>query len=280
MRLEDAIVAAGMTPPHKIVEGRWLRFPGMGKKSSNRSGWCRVISPTMAIFGDWSTGLTETWRDDTHRDDEQSRRLLEEARHREQQFAAEQRAKQAVVAREAQALVRNAVISGHPYLVRKGFPDCVTLVHQGKLVIPVRDVADYRQIISAQLIDQAGDKRFLTGGRTRGGIHRLGAARASRIVLCEGFATGLSLDAALSRLQGTHAVIVCFSAHNLERVASRFPGALIAADNDESHTGEDAAERTGLKWIMPPMVGDDYNDLMQRDGIYSVVAALRKAFTV
>ena len=183
-----------------------------------------------------------------------------------------------MVADEAQAFVREAAISVHPYLVRKGFPDRAMLVRQGKLVIPVRDVDDYRQIISAQLIDETGNKKFLTGGRTRGGIHRLGAARAARIVLCEGFATGLTLDAALSRLSGSHAVIVCFSAYNLERVATRFPDALIAADNDLSHTGEDAAERTGLKWIMPPEVGMDFNDLMQRDGIYSVVAALRKAF--
>jgi putative DNA primase/helicase len=204
--------------------------------------------------------------------------LLAEARQRERQFAAEQRAKQASVAREAQALVRDAIISGHPYLIRKGFPDRATLVREGRLVIPVRDVDDYRQIISAQLIDENGEKRFLTGGRTRGGIHRLGAARASRVVLCEGYATGLSLDLALLRLSGAHAVIVCFSANNLVFVASRFPGAVVCADNDESRAGEKAADRTGLRWIMPPEIGTDFNDMHQRQGLYSVVQALREVF--
>lgn len=275
--LAEAIAAAGMTPPRNIVEGRWLRFPGVGKGRGNRAGWCRVISPTLAIYGDWSSGFTETWRDDSHRDDAQSRRLLAEARQRERQFAAEQRAKQASVAREAQALVRDAIISGHPYLIRKGFPDRATLVREGRLVIPVRDVDDYRQIISAQLIDESGEKRFLTGGRTRGGIHRLGATHAERIVLCEGYATGLSIDAALLRLSGAHAVVVCFSARNLEHVATRFPDAVVAADNDESKTGEECAKRTGLRWTMPPEIGD-FNDMHLSRGLYAVVGAMREVF--
>jgi putative DNA primase/helicase len=128
------------------------------------------------------------------------------------------------------------------------------------------------------LVSESGEKKFLTGGRTRLGIHRLGAARAGRIVLCEGYATGLSIDAALGRLPGAHAVVVCFSARNLELVASRFPGAVVAADNDESLTGELCAERTGLRWIMPPDIGDDFNDMHQRHGLHAVINQLRSAF--
>lgn len=281
MTLYDAIAAAGMTPPRKLVEGRWLRFPGIGKGRSNRAGWCRVISPTLAIFGDWSSGFTETWRDQNHRDDEHTRRLLEEARQRERKFAAEQRERQSVVAREAQALVRDAIISGHPYLIRKGFPDRATLVREGKLVIPVRDVDDYRQIISAQLIDESGNKKFLTGGRTKYGMHRIGArvSDAKRIALCEGYATGLSLDAALKRLPGPHCVIVCFSARNLESIASRYRlhDAVVAADHDESKTGEECAKRTGLRWTMPPEIGD-FNDMHLSRGLYAVVGAMREVF--
>jgi putative DNA primase/helicase len=277
VRLDEAIAATGMTPPRNISAGRWLRFPGIGKGKANRAGWCRVITPTLAIFGDWSSGFTETWRDDSHRDDENTKRLLEEARQRERRFAAEQREKQSAVALEAEQLVRKAMIHGHPYLVRKGFPDRSTLVCDGKIVIPIRDVDDYKTVISAQLIDENGEKRFLTGGRTRGGIHRLGVMRADRIVLCEGYATGLSLHLALMRLSD-HGVIVCFSARNLELVASRFPNAIVCADNDASKTGEECAKRTGLRWIMPARVGDDFNDVMMKDGMYSLVATLREAF--
>lgn len=280
MRLGEAIAAAGMTPPRNLVPGRWLRFPGIGKGRGNRAGWCRIITPTLAIFGDWSSGLSETWSDSAHRDDEQSRRLLRDAQDRERRFSAEQRRKQDEVARQAQELVRSAVISGHPYLVRKGFPNHAALVREGQLVIPVRDVDNYRRVISVQLVSEDGDKKFLTGGRTRLGIHRLGAVRADRIALCEGYATGLSIDAALGRLPSAHAVVVCFSARNLELVASRFPGAVVCADNDESCTGEESAKRTGLRWRMPPDTGTDFNDMHQRHGLHAVTTVLREVFAV
>lgn len=277
MTLTEAIAATGMTPPRNIVAGRWLRFPGIGKGKANRSGWCRLITPTLAIFGDWSSGLTETWRDGSHRDDAQTTRMLREARDRERRFAAEQRQRQETVAIEARRLVNEAILSGHPYLIRKGFPARVALVRNGKLVVPVRDVSNYSRILSAQLIDEAGEKRFLTGGKTRGGIYRIGPERAKRVVLCEGYATGLSIDAALQRLPGPHCVVVCFSARNLEWVAERYPSACIAADNDASRTGEESAKRTGLPWVMPPDVGTDFNDLHLQRGLHAVVEILRGA---
>lgn len=280
MTLIQAIAAAGMTPPREIVPGRWLRFPGVGKSRGNRAGWCRVITPTLAIFGDWSSGLTETWRDDAHRDDERTRRLLAEARQRERAFAAEQLKRQREAADTAERFVDEAALSTHPYLARKGFPDLVGLVHSEKLLVPIRD--GNGQVISAQLIAEDGEKRFLPGGRTRGGIHRLGVLpfRAKKVVLCEGYATGLSIDAALHRLPGPHAVIVCFSARNLELVAGSFPDAVVAADNDLSATGEEAAKRTGLKWTMPYEVGTDFNDLHVNIGLHVVVERMREIFAL
>lgn len=276
MTLIEAMSAAGLSPPHRITAGRWVRFPGIGKGKSNRSGWCRLITPTLAIFGDWSSGIRATWRDDTHRDNAESQRLLREARERERQFAREQLQRQQSAAVTAAQLVGRATASTHPYLARKGFPNFVGLVADGKLVIPVRNVTDYRSIISAQLIDENGEKRFLHGGRTKDGIHRIGSPTARKVVLCEGYATGLSLNAALCKLPGPHAVIVCFSAGNLERVAKQFPQALICADNDRSGVGEQTAIRTGLKWTMPYDVGTDFNDLHTNMGLHVVVDRMRE----
>jgi putative DNA primase/helicase len=279
MTLVEALQAAGMTPPAQIVPERWMRFPGCGKGKSNRAGWCRLITPTLATYGDWSTGLSEIWSDDSHRDDAESARLLTEARAREIRFAAEQRMRQTRVADEARALIRDAMISPHPYLARKGFPDREGLVVRGKLLVPVRDSRDYGEVLSVQEIDEHGEKRFLAGGRTRGGVHRIGAPLdvAKRVVLCEGYATGLSLDAALQRLPGPHTVVVCFSAYNLEIVAESVPQSVVCADNDVSKVGELAARRTGLFWVMPPEIGD-FNDLHQRQGLLAVVEALRPMF--
>ena len=278
MNLEQAISAAGMTPPRRITPGRWIRFPGIGKGKSNRAGWCRLITPTLAIFGDWSSNFTATWKDDAHRDNRETQRLLVEAHRREQEFQQQQRARQRETAVQARALIESCRIGTHCYLERKGFPHRRELIDEKKnLVIPMRDSLDYAQILSAQIIAENGEKKFLPGGRAKGAVFRIGAPHASRIVLCEGFATGLSVDAALKRLPGLHAVLVCFSAQNLERVAKRQPRtAVIAADNDRSATGEESAKATGLRWTMPYEVGTDFNDLHINMGLHVVVERMRE----
>ena len=277
MTLLDAIAAVGMTPPRDIAPGRWLRFPGIGKGRSNRAGWCRVITPTLAIFGDWSSNISHVWRDENHRDDENSARLLAEARQREREFHRQQRERQQQAESTAIAMIRDAHLTTHPYLRTKGFPDQMGLVKGEKLLVPMRDVRDYDRVLSVQEISATGEKRFLAGGRTRGAVYRLRHPRSRQVALCEGYATGLTLDAALKRLSGSYSVVICFSAFNLGLVAESFPDAVVCADNDESKTGEEAARRTGLKWCMPQEVGTDYNDLHQAKGIHAVVEELRAA---
>lgn len=273
MNLHQAIAAAGMTPPPNIPPGRFVRFPGAGKRRGNTSGWCRVISPTLAVYGDWSTGLTETWRDDAHRDSEESRRLLAEAKRREQEYRLAQRRRQHETAQQAANLISAATVGPHPYLARKGFAGEVGFVHEGVLIIPMRDVEDDTRVLSAQLIDRDGGKKFLPGGRAKGAVYRMGRGRPW---LCEGYATGLTLREALKRLPGPNQVVVCFSAGNLESVAGHFPDGVVCADNDESGAGESAAKRTGLTYTMPPDVGTDFNDLSQSQGIYAVINRLRE----
>jgi putative DNA primase/helicase len=283
MRLAETIAAAGMTPPKAFTPGRWLRFPGIGKGRANRSGWCRVISPTLAIFGDWSSAFTQVWRDESHRDDARSLQALRDAQERERRFAREQRAKQASVARDAQAMVSRAVPGLHPYLARKGFPSLNGLLLDGKLLVPVMDFERYPEIITAQLISEDGEKKFLTGGRAKGGVYQLGVSclKARHVALCEGYATGLSVQSALRMITGAHCVLVCFSARNLELVASLIGScvdAAICADNDLSGTGQDSAKRTGRRWVMPETAGTDYNDLHISHGIRAVLESIRTVF--
>lgn len=275
MTLMEAIAASGMTPPRRIVEGRFVRFPGIGKGRANRAGWCKQITPTLAIFGDFSSNLSTTWCDSAHRDTEESRRLLEEARRTQREAMHRERQRWAETAEHALYLLKGAKIDHHPYLELKGFADHRGLVSGEDLLIPVRDLESYDQLISLQTIKPDGTKRFLKNGRTRGGIYRLGSlGGAKRIWLCEGYATGLSIEAGAKRLPGPHVVIVCFSAGNLEYAARKFPEAMVCADHDLSGAGERAARNTGLKWAMPTMVGD-YNDLHQQQGLHAVTEALR-----
>lgn len=280
MTLTETLLAAGMTPPKSIVPERWLRFPGIGKGRSNRAGWCRLIAPTLAIYGDWSSNFSAVWKDESHRDDDETRRLLADAREREQRFAAMQREQQRKACGEAERMIQSAVPSHHPYLTRKGFPEAVGLVKAEKLLVPMWDVNSYRRLLSFQEISADGEKRFLAGSRTKGAVYRIGTAYARRTALCEGYATGLTIDAALSRLNASRSVVVCFSAMNLVAVAPQFPGAVVCADNDESKTGEEAAQKTGLPWCMPPQVGTDFNDLHQQRGLTAVIDVIRRAWSI
>jgi putative DNA primase/helicase len=274
MTLADTLIAAGMTPPKAFIPGRWLRFPGVGKRRSNRSGWCRVISPTLAIYGDWSSSFSALWKDESHRDSAETARQLREAQERERRFAAEQRARQATAARRAQELLDAAVLGPHPYLAAKGFGHLRGLVFGEHLLVPVRD-AHTNALISMQQINVAGEKRFLQGGRARGGIYRIGVG--GKVYLCEGYATGLSINEAARRLIRNPVVIVCFSAGNLATVAHLYPGAMVCADHDATATGERVARETGLPWVMPQEIGTDFNDLHCRRGLHAVVEMLRDA---
>jgi len=270
--LQEELLSVGLSPPKAVTPGRWLRFPGIGKDRSNRAGWCRMITETLAIYGDWSSDFHAVWRDDTHRDDATSQRLLNEAHERERQFAAGQRRLQLEGARRAQELLEAATPCTHPYLARKGFPSMTGLVFGEYLLIPVRDVNGQR-LISLQQVSPEGEKRFLHGARARGGIFRLGG-RPGKTLLCEGYATGLSLVEAARRLFRSAVVIVCFSAGNVEVIAQYFPQGLICADHDPSGTGERIARKTRLPWVMPPEVGD-FNDLHTQRGLHAVVEILR-----
>lgn len=264
-----------MTPPAQIATGRFVRFPGIGKGRGNTAGWCRVITPTLAVYGDWSTDLRAVWHDGSI-DPAQARRALREALRSQRDERRRQAAEQRRRAEEAAALIGRAAVATHSYLTAKGFPSLPGLVLDGDLLVPMRDAGNYERIVNVQRIKSDGTKRFLPGARARGAIHRIGHQGGS-VWLCEGYATGLSIAMALDRLSGRHAVIICFSAHNLLYVSRRFPQATVCADHDESQTGERIARETGLRWVMPEKLGDDFNDLHQREGIFAVVQALRQA---
>ena len=73
------------------------------------------------------------------------------------------------------------------------------------------------------------------------------------------------------------AVVVCFSASNLIQVADQIKGRrYVFADNDESLTGQKAAEATGLPWVMADTVGWDANDLHFEKGLFEVVSKIMK----
>jgi putative DNA primase/helicase len=185
----------------------------------------------------------------------------------------QRRAEEAARAEWAAGVARHKIAKAkaetHPYLARKGFPKALGLVYERLLLVPAR-IGD--AVVSLQEIDADGGKKNLPGGRMSGAAFSIGSGRDE--VLCEGYATGLSIKAALAALHLPARVTCCFSASNVATVAERRRNAVVVADHDKPvaqfggmGTGEFYARRTGLQWSMPPTAGTDANDFHISDGL-------------
>lgn len=149
---------------------------------------------------------------------------------------------------------------------------------QDLLVVPVRNASRYNFIQSVQWISPDGDKLFLKGARMADGVLILGDRKNPIVWFCEGYATGLTLLEAARWANQLAQIHVCFSAGSLAKQVTRVKAEhrFIFADHDKinslgERTGERVALSSGLPWCCSPVEGEDANDLMARDGIWSVV---------
>jgi putative DNA primase/helicase len=156
-------------------------------------------------------------------------------------------------------ILKQAVKSTHPYLAKKGFPEEKALVWDGLLVIPMR-IDD--QLTGLQLIDSDGNKKFLSGQKNKGAVAVFDNKGIP--ILCEGYATAMSIRRALKAVGKRYTIHVCFSASNILKIASKYPQCLIVADNDS--VGLNTAIKTGKLFWSSPVESEDFNDFEMRVG--------------
>jgi putative DNA primase/helicase len=125
------------------------------------------------------------------------------------------------------------------------------------------------------MIDQEGGKKFLYGQRTSNAEIKIDSGGVD--ILCEGYATALSIQAVLKRFKRRYIIHVCFSAGNMKKIAAgiQTPG-IIVADNDASGTGERVAKEIGWRYWMSDHVGEDANDAYVRMGSFAFGQSLLK----
>lgn len=180
---------------------------------------------------------------------------------------------QAEAASKAAFILSQCQQGKHEYLQAKGFPEEQGLVWVSKesklLVIPMRI---NNRLVGCQLIDIEGGKKFLFGQKTSGaamvfdnkGIH----------ILCEGYATGLSIKEALKSMKRRYTIHVCFSAGNMVKVAKTLPSGFVVADHDKpnpqngTRAGHVAVHSIGWPFWISEKEGEDANDSHQRLGLF------------
>lgn len=217
-------------------------------------------------FQEWKSGEAPE-QSGIRADFSEWKRKADEEREKAEQAKREAQTAAAERARSILAHARKSASTA--YTERKGLPSGHYLTNSaGATLIPIQD--ETGQTVNIQRIGPDGAKKFLPGGRVSGCFHVLhGKAPA---VLCEGYATGATIQMATGR-----EVIIAFSANNLPKVARVLAGrvALVAADHDTSGTGEKYANMTGLPYVMPPTVGD-WNDYAGQNGTDAVTEAFKE----
>lgn len=243
------------------------------------------------------------------------RRAEREARARREAEARERG--QATAMQRAREQWRAAARTGSsPYALRKGItePESVRYLADGSLVIPMLRYDEPQDVAlrGVQLIAPDGGKRFTPGMAKAGTACRLGlAAVGEPVLICEGWATGMSLRMAMAEGWGARRwpVFVAFDAGNLplvaEAVYQRHPQCpiVVMGDDDHATTVRGVAHNTGRiqAQVAQESVMDagcklvvraapvfdratprgpkdtDFNDLHRLEGLGAVVAQLRVA---
>ncbi len=307
-------IAAGIVPPAEIIpDGKLHRFSAESHGKSKNSWYVYYDDSDLpaGAFGDWKMGISETWCGKSPKT-----LTTEEKRAYAKRMEAAKQARETEaerVAAECRAWCAKTwetappVPADHPYLVRKQIPPGELRLYRtqddaGALMVPIKALDG--TIHGIQFISPDGTKKFKTGSAKVANCFRIGTI-TDTIVICEGYATGASINAATGL-----PVLVAFDAGNLQPVAelvrSKRPNLIIiiAADNDawckitlESgeiehkrvpcnvagkrrvNTGvtkaKEAAEAVGGRVVVPQFADTtdhptDFNDLAYLEGLDAV----------
>jgi putative DNA primase/helicase len=256
----------------RMVPGKWVRVATEDKPRS-RNGAYKFMGD-VGFVQNWAT-MTEPaiWRAEG-----ESRAVQQRIRQVADQAHAEAAANARKAAMRAESILGECELAAHPYLASKGFPEELANVWNREsdnvMVVPMRCGG---RIVGCQLITPEGDKKFLYGQRSGGAEFVMG--QRGTHVLCEGYATALSVAQAMRNLKVPYVLHVTFSAGNMKKVAANLPGGVVIADNDESRTGERVAQEIGWPYWISDRVGEDANDTHQRIGVFALAMGIKRAMT-
>lgn len=307
------LVVSGLQPPEQVLaDGKLHRFSSNGKPGDKAGYYILYTNSDGSIagkFGCWRSVDTTFWSSKSQSRLSLSDKLEIEEKNRHAQLEIEKLLfKRAQFAKSVIDSAKPAT-SSHAYIQKKGglpvdgvfelasIPCSLFFdnpenqkVMRNLLLVPVLDKDG--QLLTLQAISESGEKSFLSGGKTKGGMFTFNG-NSEQIFVAEGFATAASIHKATG-----NTVVCAFNANNLKLVAPQVkelnPDSLVivAADNDhknelsgKGNKGKEVAlelfEKEGLPYCLPSFEDDssgtDWNDYAQEFGEESLTEAIQQA---
>lgn len=270
-QFKNAMLDAGIEAPEFIIgDGLLHRFKIAGKL--NGAYVLHLNGRAAGYFQDFKQGIKESWKADGKYQplsDMQRRQFAIERQRQEAERNAEDAAKHNAAADKARYIWNSSTLAtDHPYLNKKRVkPHGLRVGRNNTLIVPIYD--ESKTLVNLQFISETGGKMFLAGGKKKGCFSVIGKP-GEIIQICEGWATGASLYESTG-----HFTVVALDAGNLEPVAivirKLYPESqiVICGDNDLSGVGQKAAKKAALacggKYILPPTLGHDFNDMLSME---------------
>jgi hypothetical protein len=251
--------------------GSWKRYP-TEDHPKKRNGAVKYMGSHGFVQNHATSTVVSLWKPDSINAPTDMRAIIIG-----QAKAEQERKKLAIEAtNKAVRMLNDSGYRTHAYLEAKGFPDeqgsVLNIENKRVLLIPMRLG---KSLCGVQQIWEDGTKKFLYGQRTSGATFAFDNKGLN--IVCEGYATALSVRAAMKQLKRRYTIHVCFSAGNMVRVAEGLEPGLVIADNDKSGTGQQAAADIGWPVWMSDLEGEDANDTMRRVGLFAFSQSLTQS---
>lgn len=276
MNFQQAMIAHGLMPRRIEADGKWHRCATADKPNKQNGAYLLWLGGQRGFYKNFATDDDYLeWRSDKPISVHDQRAIDNRIRRmRNAEAAARARAVSAMRLHwESLPILTN----WHAYIERKGLTlqGCAGLRLDGDdLVIPMYLGG---ALVSLQNIAMDGEKLYRAGCPTTGASFVMNRRGSTVTCLVEGFATGLAVYQSIP----TSKVIVCFSNHNMERIAKdmKMRGlTVVCADNDSKteakigrnpglDSGKKAAATIGCGVAYPEGIeGTDWADALKEWG--------------
>ena len=247
-----------------LVLDKWTRVPTVDHPHKKNGSY--IFNGNVGAVQNWAIHESPvTWKSDKEYKPDPLFKL------KKKKAQEEQLQKQESAKKKAGWIMHQTKKMAHPYLAKKGFPEEKGYVWNDLLVIPMRINGN---VVGCQTISADGTKKFLTGQVTKGASAVF--ENKGYDIICEGYATALSVRRVMKYLKKRYTIHVAFSAGNISILSKNLGNCYVIADHDP--IGLKTAKATGRPYWISDTEGEDFNDYEMRVGTEQASLTLSKLF--